>query len=94
MKFGRKLAAGAVVLATTIAPFAVTTSAAAADDAPCGFYTGINAYYNHCGDNYVTIKVDHWDDRNEWSYCSAPWEDKYLGPTNVVSFAHFAKAGC
>ena len=56
---------------------------------PSDYHTSDNiAYYHHCDRHRGLVMVERVDNRNEWTYCSRPWEDRPLGPTDEILWAH------
>lgn len=90
------------VVGTALASLAIvgsglTGSASAASAAPspvaaeCGFWeSGGNAYYGHCGNTTVQIRVDYWNNTSDYE-CVGPHRNKYLGSSFHVDYAVYQR---
>ncbi|MFC6089077.1 DUF6355 family natural product biosynthesis protein [Saccharothrix lopnurensis] len=78
--------------AATAAPAAIAASVAAQaqEEIPCGYFENAEAaYYGHCGDTTVMIKVDYHHGRPSMYTCVGPWTLTYLGSDDDVSNAFY-----
>ncbi|MEV5809801.1 DUF6355 family natural product biosynthesis protein [Streptomyces parvulus] len=74
---------------------ALTTTATAATPqsaaAPCGFYeSGSSAYYRHCGNTTVQIRVDYWNNTSGYE-CVGPNSTTFLGRSVDVDYAVYQR---
>ncbi|MFC5052365.1 DUF6355 family natural product biosynthesis protein [Saccharothrix xinjiangensis] len=65
-----------------------SAAASAGEAIPCGCFENAEAaYYGHCGDTTVMIKVDYHHGRPSMYTCVGPWTLTYLGSDDDVSNA-------
>ncbi|MFC6089078.1 DUF6355 family natural product biosynthesis protein [Saccharothrix lopnurensis] len=95
MKNSLKAAAvGLFALAGALAPGAA--NAAPADTTPaaaemiCGYAENAEAaYYGHCGDTWVHIKIDYHHGWASTYMCVPPWSETHLGSDDNISNAFY-----
>jgi hypothetical protein len=62
----------------------------------CGFAENAEAaWYGHCGNSYIEVKVDRKAAYGgPYYFCAGPWTETYLGTDEAIDNAYYTGKGC